>query len=116
MVARAVQSSFDHFSGMSALGWSNRVRRPDRVGAFRKAYQDFGCLSRPAKLKADYSDVTPLAQAPSDRRQSGSILWWVGLLIRYSAPDLPTPRVTPLYQIDSRRLLNIQLPVWAPDA
>ncbi len=108
---------FDHFGGtQAALG----VRQPGFAGLVAlvksgMAYVKISGAYRASTLP-DYADVKPLAQALIGAN-SDRIIWgsdWPhpnpGPRTGHSATD-----VTPLFQIDDARVLNL-LPEWAPDA
>jgi predicted TIM-barrel fold metal-dependent hydrolase len=113
--ASPVPVVFDHFGGaQAALG----VQQPgfaDLLGLVRsgKAYVKISAAYRSSTQAPDYPDVKPLAQmliaANADR-----IIWGSD----WPHPN-PTTRaiteITPLFQVDDGRLLNL-LAAWAPDA
>jgi predicted TIM-barrel fold metal-dependent hydrolase len=108
---------FDHFGGAQATLGVDQPGFADLVALVKSgpAYVKVSGAYRASTL-ANYGDVKPLAQrliaANADR-----IIW--GSDWPHPHPEAqaghPLSEVTPLYQIDDGRLLNL-LPVWAPDA
>jgi predicted TIM-barrel fold metal-dependent hydrolase len=113
--ASPVPVVFDHFGGAQAALGVHQPGFADLVGLVQsgKAYVKVSGAYRCSTQAPDYPDVKPLAQmliaANADR-----IIW---------GSDWPHPNptiraiteITPLFQVDDGRLLNL-LPTWAPDA
>jgi predicted TIM-barrel fold metal-dependent hydrolase len=108
---------FDHFGGAQAALGVHQPGFADLVGLVQsgKAYVKISGAYR-SSTQPDYADVKPLAQmliaANVDR-----IIW--GSDWPHPNPGAqaghPLADVTPLFQVDDGRILNL-LPVWAPDA
>jgi predicted TIM-barrel fold metal-dependent hydrolase len=115
LAAAPVPLVFDHFAGARAALGPQQPGFADLLELVRsgKAYVKISGAYRASKLAPDFPDVAPLAQALIAANPD-RIVW---------GSDWPHPdsvssditKVTPLYQIDDGRLLNL-LPVWAPDA
>jgi predicted TIM-barrel fold metal-dependent hydrolase len=115
LAASTVPLVFDHFAGAQAALGPQQPGFADLLELVRsgKAYAKISGAYRASKLAPDFPDVAPLAQALIAANPD-RIVW---------GTDWPHPnsvstdisKVTPLYQIDDGRLLNL-LPVWAPDA
>jgi predicted TIM-barrel fold metal-dependent hydrolase len=113
--ASPVPVVFDHFGGAQAALGVHQPGFADLVGLVQsgKAYVKVSGAYRCSTQAPDYPDVKPLAQmliaANADRLIWGS---------DWPHPN-PTTRaiteITPLFQVDDGRLLNL-LPTWAPDA
>jgi predicted TIM-barrel fold metal-dependent hydrolase len=109
---------FDHFGGAQAALGVHQPGFADLAGLIQsgKAYVKISGAYRASTQAPDYPDVKPLAQmliaANVDR-----IVW--GSDLPHPHPEAqqghPLTEVTPLYQIDDGRLLNL-LRRWAPDA
>jgi predicted TIM-barrel fold metal-dependent hydrolase len=114
--ASPVAVVFDHFGGaQAALG----VQQPGFADLAElihsgKAYVKVSGVYH-ASMQPDYADVKPLAQALI-AANADRILW--GSDWPHPHPEAqkghPLAEITPLYQIDDGRVLNL-LPVWAPD-
>ncbi len=108
---------FDHFGGAQATLGAHQPGFADLVALVEsgKAYVKISGAYRASTL-ADYADVKPLAQALI-AANADRIIW--GSDWPHPHPEAqkghPLAEVTPLYQIDDGRVLNL-LPVWAPDA
>jgi predicted TIM-barrel fold metal-dependent hydrolase len=108
---------FDHFGGAQAALGVHQLGFADLVALVKsdKAYVKISGAYR-ASTQPDFADVKPLAQmliaANADR-----IIW--GSDWPHPNPTAraghPVTDVTPLFQIDDGRVLNL-LGVWAPDA
>jgi predicted TIM-barrel fold metal-dependent hydrolase len=115
--ASPVAVVFDHFGGAQAALGVHQPGFADLVALVEsgKAYVKISGAYRASTL-ADYADVKPLAQALI-AANADRIVW--GSDWPHPHPEAqaghPLSEVTPLYQIDDGRLLNL-LPVWAPDA
>jgi len=115
--ASPVAVVFDHFGGAEAALGVQQPGFADLVALVKsgKAYVKISGVYR-ASTQPDYADVKPFAQmliaANADR-----IIW--GSDWPHPHPEAqkghPLAEVTPLFQIDDGRVLNL-LPVWAPDA
>ena len=115
LAASPVPFVLDHFGGAVAeLG----VQQPgfaDMIGLVRsgKAYVKISGAYRASKLP-DYADAAPLARALIEANPA-RIVWGTDWPHPNSASGKPPTELTPVFQIDDGRLLNL-LPVWAPDA
>ena len=115
--ASPVAVVFDHFGGAQAALGVHQPGFAALVGLVQsgKAYVKISGAYR-ASTQPDYADVKPLAQALI-AANSARIIW--GSDWPHPHPEAqkghPLAEVTPLYQIDDGRVLNL-LPVWAPDA
>jgi predicted TIM-barrel fold metal-dependent hydrolase len=116
LAAAPVPVVFDHFGG--ALG-SLGVQQPGfdallnlvRTG---KAYVKISAPYRSSTQAPDYPDVTPLAKALVAANPE-RILWGSDWPHPSQIPGRPVTEITPLFQIDDGRVLNL-LPVWVPIA
>jgi predicted TIM-barrel fold metal-dependent hydrolase len=107
---------FDHFGGAKAAlgldqpGFADLVALVKSGKAYVKISGVYHCSSQP-----DYGDAKPLAQALI-AANADRILW--GSDWPHPNADAqkghPLAEVTPLFQIDDGRVLNL-LPTWAPD-
>ena len=108
---------FDHFGGMEAAlgpeqpGFSSLMTLV-RTG---KAYVKISAPYRASTNTPDYPDVAPLARALVASNPE-RILWGSD----WPHPGLPVPsrpksEITPFFQIDDGRILNL-LPTWVQDA
>jgi predicted TIM-barrel fold metal-dependent hydrolase len=108
---------FDHFGGAQAAKGLEQPGFADLVALIKsgKAYVKVSGAYR-ASTEPDYADVKPLAQALI-AANADRIIW--GSDWPHPHPEAqaghPLTEVTPLYQIDDGRILNL-LPTWAPDA
>lgn len=111
-----VPVSFDHFGGaQAALG----VKQPgcDVLLSLLKSGKVYVKISAPyrsSKFSPDYPDVAPLAKAligANPRR----IIWGTDWPHPAQIPGKKATEITPLYQIDDGRDLNM-VAMWAPDA
>ena len=115
--ASRVAAVFDHFGGAQAALGVDQPGFKDLVALLQsgKAYVKVSGAYR-ASTRPDYADVKPLAQALI-AANADRIIW--GSDWPHPHPEAqaghPLTEVTPLYQIDDGRVLNL-LPVWAPDA
>lgn len=121
-IKEAVQASpvavvFDHFGGAQAALGVEQQGFADLVALVKsgKAYVKISGAYRASTLP-DYSNVKPLAQALIEAN-ADRIIW--GSDWPHPHPEAqaghPLSEVTPLYQVDDGRILNL-LPLWAPDA
>jgi predicted TIM-barrel fold metal-dependent hydrolase len=118
VAASPVPVVFDHFGGAQAALGTGQPGFADLVELVKsgKAHVKISGAYRSSKLRPDYADAAPLAQALIAANPD-RIVWGTD----WPHPESVTPPgkqvtdVTPLFQIDDGRLLN-QLPVWAPDA
>ncbi len=115
--ASPVTVVFDHFGGAEAALGVDQPGFADLVGLVHsgKAYVKVSGAYR-SSTQPDYADAKPLAQALIAANLD-RIVW--GSDWPHPHPEAqqghPLNEVTPLYQIDDGRLLNL-LPTWAPDA
>jgi predicted TIM-barrel fold metal-dependent hydrolase len=115
--ASPVPVVFDHFGGAQAALGVHQAGFADLVGLVRsgKAYVKISGAYH-SSTQPDYADLKPLAQmligANPDRIVWGSD--WPHPNASVRAGKKATD-VTPLFQVDDARLLNL-LPTWAPDA
>jgi len=115
--ASPVPVVLDHFGGAQAALGVDQPGFADLVGLVQSgnAYVKVSGAYRSSTLP-DYADVKPLAQMLIAANQD-RIIW--GSDWPHPHPEAqqghPLNEVTPLYQIDDGRLLNL-LPTWAPDA
>jgi predicted TIM-barrel fold metal-dependent hydrolase len=115
LAASPVPLVFDHFAGAQAALGPQQPGFADLLELVRtgKAYVKISGAYRASTLAPDYPDVAPLARALIAANPD-RIVWGTDWPHPDSTPS-DISRVTPLYQIDDGRLLNL-LPVWAPDA
>jgi predicted TIM-barrel fold metal-dependent hydrolase len=115
--ASPVAVVFDHFGGAQAALGVHQPGFDDLIELVRsgRAYVKISGVYHASTLP-DYADVKPLAQALI-AANTDRIIW--GSDWPHPNPEAqaghPLSKVTPLYQIDDGRVLNL-LPVWAPDA
>jgi predicted TIM-barrel fold metal-dependent hydrolase len=118
VAASPVPVVFDHFGGAQAALGPEQAGFSDLVELVKsgKAYVKISGAYRVSKLAPDYSDVIPLAKALIAANPD-RIIWGTDWPHTNSAtpPGHKVTDVTPLFQIDDGRILNM-LPVWAPDA
>jgi predicted TIM-barrel fold metal-dependent hydrolase len=116
VLASPVPAVFDHFGGAQAALGVEQPGFKDLVELVRsgKAYVKISGAYRASKLSPDYSDAAPLARALI-AANAKRIVWGTDWPHPNSSSGNPATQLTPLFQIDDRRLLN-QLPAWAPDA
>jgi predicted TIM-barrel fold metal-dependent hydrolase len=115
LAASPVPVVFDHFAGAQAALRPQQPGFADLLDLVRsgKAYVKISGAYRASKLAPDFPDVAPLAQALIAANPD-RIVWGTDWPHPNSTPS-DISKVTPLYQIDDGRLLNL-LPIWAPDA
>jgi predicted TIM-barrel fold metal-dependent hydrolase len=108
---------FDHFGGMQAALGSDQLGFASLMTLLRtgKAYVKISAPYRSSTEGPDYPDVAPLARALVASNPE-RILWGSD----WPHPGLPVPgrslsEITPFFQIDDGRLLNL-LPKWVPEA
>lgn len=110
-----VMISFDHFGGaQAALG----VKQPGfdvllNLVKSGKAYVKISAPYRSSKLGPDYPDVAPLAKALIAANPQ-RIIWGTDWPHPAQIPGRRPEEITPLYQIDDGRDLNM-VAQWAPD-
>jgi predicted TIM-barrel fold metal-dependent hydrolase len=118
VAASSVPVVFDHFGGAQAALGPEQPGFADLLELVKsgKAYVKISGAYRASKLAPDYSDVIPLAKALIAANPD-RIVWGTDWPHPNSAPaqERRVTDVTPLFQIDDGRLLNM-LPFWAPDA
>jgi len=116
VLASPVPVVFDHFGGAQARLGTQQPGFAELLELVRsgRAYVKISGAYRASGLAPDYPDAAPLAQALI-AANAERIVWGTDWPHPNSASGRPATEVTPLFQIDDRRLLN-QLPVWAPDA
>jgi len=111
-----VPVSFDHFGGAQAtLG----IKQPGfdvllTLLKSGKAYVKISAPYRSSKLAPDYPDVAPLAKALIGANPQ-RIIWGTDWPHPAQIPGKKATEITPLYQIDDGRDLNM-VAMWAPDA
>ena len=115
--ASPVAVVFDHFGGAEAARGVQQPGFADLVALVKsgKAYVKISGAYR-ASTQPDYADVKPFARMLIEGN-ADRIIW--GSDWPHPHPEAqkghPLTEVTPLFQIDDGRVLNL-LPVWAPDA
>jgi predicted TIM-barrel fold metal-dependent hydrolase len=116
VMASPVPISFDHFGGAQAeLG----VKQPGFDVLFgllksSKAYVKISAPYRSSNKAPDYADVAPLAKALIAANPQ-RIVWGTDWPHPAQVPGRKPEEITPLYQIDDGRDLNM-VALWAPDA
>ena len=118
IAASPVPVVFDHFGGAQAALGLTQPGFADLLELVRmgKAYVKISGAYRSSERGPDYPDLVPFAKALIAANPE-RIVWGSD----WPHPDSNTPAghkptdITPLYQVDDGRLLNL-LPVWAPDA
>jgi predicted TIM-barrel fold metal-dependent hydrolase len=116
VMAAPVPIVFDHFGGAQAsLGTAqpgfDTLLKLVRAG---KAYVKISAPYRSSTLAPDYPDVAPLAKALIAANPQ-RMLWATDWPHPAQIPGRKFDEITPLFQIDDGRVLNL-LPAWAPDA
>jgi predicted TIM-barrel fold metal-dependent hydrolase len=108
---------FDHFGGMQAALGPDQPGFSSLMTLLRtgKAYVKISAPYRASTEAPDYPDVAPLAKALIGSNPQ-RILWGSD----WPHPGIPVPgrstsEITPFFQIDDGRVLNL-LPTWVPDA
>jgi predicted TIM-barrel fold metal-dependent hydrolase len=108
---------FDHFGGMQAALGADQPGFSSLMTLLRtgKAYVKISAPYRASTDAPDYPDVAPLAKALISSNPQ-RILWGSD----WPHPGTPVPgrstaEITPFFQIDDGRVLNL-LPTWVPDA
>ena len=115
VLASPVPVSFDHFGGaQGALG----VSQPgfDTLCSLLKsgkAYVKVSAPYRSSKQAPGYADAAPLAKAFIAANPE-RVIWGTDWPHPQQIPGRPASEITPLYQIDDGRDLNM-VAVWAPD-
>ena len=115
VMSSPVPVSFDHFGGaQAALG----VQQPgfDSLLGLLKSGKSYVKISAPyrcSKLAPDYPDAAPLAKAFISANPE-RIIWGTDWPHPQQIPGRPPVEITPLYQIDDGRDLNM-VALWAPD-
>jgi predicted TIM-barrel fold metal-dependent hydrolase len=107
---------FDHFGGAQAALGLEQPGFADLLEVVKsgKAYVKISGAYRASNIAPDYPDAAPLARALIAANPD-RIIWGSDWPHPNSSSGKPAMELTPLYQIDDGRLLNL-LPVWAPDA
>jgi predicted TIM-barrel fold metal-dependent hydrolase len=115
VMASPVPISFDHFGGaQAALG----LEQPGfgvllSLLKSGKAYVKISAPYRSSKQAPDYPDVAPLAKALIAANPQ-RIIWGTDWPHPAQIPGKKAEEITPLYQIDDGRDLNL-IALWAPD-
>ncbi len=115
VLASPVPVSFDHFGGaQGALG----VSQPgfDTLCSLLKsgkAYVKVSAPYRSSKLAPGYADAAPLAKA-FIAANPDRVIWGTDWPHPQQIPGRPASEITPLYQIDDGRDLNL-VALWAAD-
>ena len=116
VITSPVPISFDHFGGAQGpLG----VKQPGfdtLLGLVKsgKSYVKISAPYRSSKQSPDFSDVGPLAKALVSANPQ-RIIWGTDWPHPAQIPGRPIDQITPLYQIDDGRDLNL-VAAWVPDA
>jgi predicted TIM-barrel fold metal-dependent hydrolase len=115
VMASPLPISFDHFGGAQAALGVGQPGFDALLGLLSsgKAYVKVSAPYRSSKLTPDYADVAPLAKAliaANPRR----IIWGTDWPHPAQVPGRKPEEITPLYQIDDGRDLNL-VALWAAD-
>lgn len=115
VAAAAVPISFDHFGGAQAALGINQPGFGVLLGLLRdaKVYVKISAPYRSSKLAPDYSDVAPLAKALL-AANAQRLVWGSDWPHPAQIPGRKPEQITPLYQIDDGRDLNL-VAEWVPD-
>jgi predicted TIM-barrel fold metal-dependent hydrolase len=116
VAASPVPAVFDHFGGAKGGLDTQQPGFADLLELVRsgKAYVKISGAYRASTRAPDFPDAAPLASALI-AANADRIIWGTDWPHPNSSSGNPATQLTPLFQIDDRRLLN-QLPAWAPDA
>lgn len=113
--ASPIPVSFDHFGGaQAALG----VSQPGfdtlcNLLKSGKAYVKVSAPYRSSKQSPDFADAAPLAKA-FIAANPNRVIWGTDWPHPQQIPGRPVSEITPLYQIDDGRDLNM-VSIWAPE-
>lgn len=109
-----VPVSFDHFGGAQAALGVNQPGFDVLLSLLRsgKSYVKISAPYRSSKLAPDYADVAPLAKALIAANPQ-RIIWGTDWPHPAQIPGRKPSEITPLYQIDDGRDLNM-VALWAP--
>ena len=115
VMASPLPISFDHFGGAQAALGVGQPGFDALLGLVSsgKAYVKVSAPYRSSKLMPDYADVAPLAKAliaANPRR----IIWGTDWPHPAQVPGRKPEEITPLYQIDDGRDLNL-VALWAAE-
>jgi predicted TIM-barrel fold metal-dependent hydrolase len=113
VMASPVPVSFDHFGGALAAGGVRQPGFDALLSLLRngKAYVKISAPYRSSKLASDYPDVAPLAKALIAANPQ-RIIWGTDWPHPAQIPGRKPEEITPLYQIDDGRDLNL-VALWA---
>ncbi len=116
IAASAVPVVFDHFGGAQAAEGPHQAGLGELIGLVEsgKAYVKLSAPYRVSKLAPDFPDVAPLAKALVAANPQ-RMLWGTDWPHPQTKAGRPAHEVTPLYQIDDGRDLNL-FAKWVPDA
>ena len=115
VLASPVPVSFDHFGGaQGALGISQPgFETLCSLLKSGKAYVKVSAPYRSSKQAPGYADAAPLAKA-FIAANAERVIWGTDWPHPQQIPGRPASEITPLYQIDDGRDLNL-VALWAPD-
>ncbi len=115
VMASPVPISFDHFGGAQAALGAGQPGFDVLLGLVSsgKAYVKVSAPYRSSKLTPSYSDVAPLAKALIAANPQ-RIIWGTDWPHPAQIPGRKPEEITPLYQIDDGRDLNL-VAMWAPE-
>ncbi len=115
VLASPVPVSFDHFGGaQGALGISQPgFETLCSLLKSGKAYVKVSAPYRSSKQAPGYADAAPLAKA-FIAANAERVIWGTDWPHPQQIPGRPASEITPLYQIDDGRDLNM-VALWAPD-
>ena len=115
VLASPVPVSFDHFGGaQGALGISQPgFETLCSLLKSGKAYVKVSAPYRSSKQAPGYADAAPLAKA-FIAANAERVIWGTNWPHPQQIPGRPASEITPLYQIDDGRDLNL-VALWAPD-
>ncbi|MGH9575197.1 MAG: amidohydrolase family protein [Candidatus Acidiferrales bacterium] len=107
---------FDHFGGAQAADGPHQPGLGELIALVEsgKAYVKLSAPYRVSKLAPDFPDVAPLAKALV-AANSQRMLWGTDWPHPQTKAGRPAEEVTPLYQIDDGRDLNL-FAKWVPNA
>ncbi len=116
VMALPVPISFDHFGGAQGDLGLNQPGFATLLGLVKsgKAYVKISAPYRSSKNAPDYPDAAPLAKALIAANHE-RIIWGTDWPHPAQIPGRKPDQITPLYQIDDGRDLNM-VAEWAPDA
>ena len=115
VAASPVPVVFDHFGGAQAALGPNQPGFDALLALVQsgKAFVKLSAPYRASKLAPDYPDVAPLAKALVAANPA-RMLWGTDWPHPDTISGQPAAQLTPLYQIDDGRLLNL-FAAWIPD-